>query len=369
MTEDYSEAVPTTTLYAPWWIRLAATVIDLCVVLVPLGAASLLTRAADHGAGALVGIIGATVLYLYLVAFEAIKGQTLGKMALRLHVIREEGGRIGWGQALVRNLFKLFALGSLILALVTLFWILFSKRSQRVGDYVSRTIVVEVLPSRRPRSRPAPEPSSGVRVATSPEGGVSQPSESMPAAPAPPEHVVIAADAAPPQRGGVTGFVLSLVGFLLPLLWPFALYFSWRDLRRESRSGQQHGLSAAGLVISAVGTALLCTAAVLMVAGVPQAWWAALTDTPQESRTKEGVAAIQAGIEAWAADHSNLYPTESVVNADTLAEYVSPWPENPYTLRPMKLREAEGDCTYWTNGLKYELTGYGPGAEPIIVLP
>jgi hypothetical protein len=54
-------------------------------------------------------------------------------------------------------------------------------------------------------------------------------------------------------RLGVAGFVLSLAGILLPILWPVGLALSWRALVRLRRDDQPHGLALAGLIISSIG--------------------------------------------------------------------------------------------------------------------
>jgi hypothetical protein len=59
------------------------------------------------------------------------------------------------------------------------------------------------------------------------------------------------AGAAP--RLGVAGFVISLAGIMLPILWPVGLAMSWRALVRLRRDDQPHGLALAGLIISSIG--------------------------------------------------------------------------------------------------------------------
>jgi hypothetical protein len=81
-------AVPTATVYAPWWIRIAATLIDLGVVSVPRTLLGVLVIVAHLDADAWVGAVGLVSFYFYLVALEATRGQTLGKMVFKSHVIR-----------------------------------------------------------------------------------------------------------------------------------------------------------------------------------------------------------------------------------------------------------------------------------------
>jgi hypothetical protein len=59
------------------------------------------------------------------------------------------------------------------------------------------------------------------------------------------------AGAAP--RLGVAGFVLSLAGILLPILWPVGLALSGLALVLLRRDDQPRGLARAGLIISSIG--------------------------------------------------------------------------------------------------------------------
>ncbi|MFW6079607.1 MAG: RDD family protein [Gemmatimonadota bacterium] len=84
--------------------------------------------------------LGGAVLLLSLVYYpvaEAIFGQTVGKRLLGLCVTLEDGGRIGWLDAIIRR----------IPWYVELFWLdavfaLFTERRQRAFDLVAGTIVV-----------------------------------------------------------------------------------------------------------------------------------------------------------------------------------------------------------------------------------
>src|SRR4051812_1199338 len=80
--------------------RALALLIDLLVYCVAMSLLVLLT-----------GGIGTSLsLFLWLVyctCMEAIKGATIGKMALGLCVIRQDGSPIGWSEALIRNLLRL----------------------------------------------------------------------------------------------------------------------------------------------------------------------------------------------------------------------------------------------------------------------
>jgi membrane protease YdiL (CAAX protease family) len=61
-------------------------------------------------------------------------------MVFRARVLRTDERAIGLGRALIRNAFKMVSL--VTLGLASLLCILFSKRSQRVGDMVAGTVVI-----------------------------------------------------------------------------------------------------------------------------------------------------------------------------------------------------------------------------------
>ena len=81
-------------------------------------------------------------LVAYGTAMEAATGATLGKVALGLKVVRrsageEGGGTLGFGRALVRNLFRLIDTGAVGLAVISM-----TEARRRFGDMAAGTIVV-----------------------------------------------------------------------------------------------------------------------------------------------------------------------------------------------------------------------------------
>lgn len=96
----------------------------------------------------------ATILFMYLVilpffllyslAFEQLNnGQSLGKMALKLRVIRMDGERVNFFDYLMRWMFRAFDIyfsfgGIAVLSVVS------TTNSQRIGDLLANTVVVNV---------------------------------------------------------------------------------------------------------------------------------------------------------------------------------------------------------------------------------
>jgi uncharacterized RDD family membrane protein YckC len=141
--------------------RLTAAVLDLLVMVVVYGLLLfLIFEAGLSGADdALIGGIGLALLLLvflvYPVAMETLtRGRTLGKMALGLRVVRDDGGPITFRQALVRGLAGLalerpgLFLGTLGPA-IGMVVAMFSARGKRIGDMAAGTVVLqERVPSR-----------------------------------------------------------------------------------------------------------------------------------------------------------------------------------------------------------------------------
>lgn len=90
----------------------------------------------------LVFLGGFFLLWGYYLVFEIIwSGQTPGKRALGLRVIRENGYPIRPGDAVVRNLVRIID-GPPFAAVVGALVMLLNERSKRLGDFAAGTIVV-----------------------------------------------------------------------------------------------------------------------------------------------------------------------------------------------------------------------------------
>ena len=130
---------------APFWPRVAAKVVDLFIVISILALAALAVRfrrfgpEGDAGVGApeLILLFLFVISPLYTVLSEYYAGKTIGKWLTGLRVVRESGGRIGLGQAFVRQLalvFQVFVFDCL--------FILFTEKRQRACELLSKTRVV-----------------------------------------------------------------------------------------------------------------------------------------------------------------------------------------------------------------------------------
>ena len=132
--------------------RVVATLIDFAVqvaaaVLIVLITAAVTSGSDSAAAGALLIVEFVLVAAGYPILLEWLNhGRTLGKAALGLRVVRDDGGPISFRQALVRGLASmvlekpglLFPVGTAA-GLITA---LFNPRSKRLGDLMAGTFVV-----------------------------------------------------------------------------------------------------------------------------------------------------------------------------------------------------------------------------------
>lgn len=124
-------------------IRLLAAFIDILV----LGAlltllAALLPSASPLAASLLVFL----AFYAYFGVLEGIWGRTVGKRVCGLRVIMLDERPCTMSAGLLRNLTKLPALATGIGMLLTLLFITWSPKDQRLGDRLAGTVVVREMP-------------------------------------------------------------------------------------------------------------------------------------------------------------------------------------------------------------------------------
>ena len=78
--------------------------------------------------------------FLYWTLMEGIYGQSIGKMIMKLKIIRLNGGHVDMLQAAIESIGKAF-----LLPLDCLIgWILYSDKKQRLFNHISETIVIKI---------------------------------------------------------------------------------------------------------------------------------------------------------------------------------------------------------------------------------
>ena len=111
---------------ADFWVRLAATLLDLIVILAVLGMTGL-------------PIAFPFAAFGYFVAFWAWRGTTLGGAVLNLRIARLDGRKLDAGVALVR---AFGAIMSLLPAGLGFLWVLWDPEKQSWHDKIAGTTVV-----------------------------------------------------------------------------------------------------------------------------------------------------------------------------------------------------------------------------------
>jgi len=151
--------------------RIAAHIIDnililvsIFVALIVVGSSVQLGGSVSSTTGGAVGllailVVGGGVLF-YLFLLEGYwDGQTVGKRAVSIRVVKEDGSRIGYAESVIRNLLEIVE--GLFYYVPALIIILASDRNQRLGDHAASTIVVEDDPQpprgQVPRSQQPPQ--------------------------------------------------------------------------------------------------------------------------------------------------------------------------------------------------------------------
>ncbi|MEV5824539.1 RDD family protein [Spirillospora sp. NPDC052242] len=142
------------------WARLGAGIIDLIVLSIISGLISLPFvnwdtvvdpepgEYAYNGMQVWTNLIAIIVGFLYFWLMHAKWGQTLGKMLLRIRVVREEdGGPVATSQAAARSAFY-SVLGGICgcIGFIDVLWILWDRRKQALHDKIARTVVVKADP-------------------------------------------------------------------------------------------------------------------------------------------------------------------------------------------------------------------------------
>ena len=145
----------TPTPYQGVAIRFVAILIDYLIVAVisgilaiPLLAAAVAVNVTNGNVSAVslgpivaVSVVGLVVWFLYFTLLEGRYGQTVGKMALSIKVVREaDGAPIDYGEAAVRTVLRI--IDGLFDYLIGAIFIWTSDEKQRLGDRVAHTVVV-----------------------------------------------------------------------------------------------------------------------------------------------------------------------------------------------------------------------------------
>jgi predicted Zn finger-like uncharacterized protein len=137
---------------AGFWIRVVATMIDSFLLLVVQFSLSFLIGLVINMMGfvseenpavsIVIGLFGLSITYCYAVFFIGYCGQTPGKMALRIKVIRADGRPISYGRAALREVPGKFISG--ILLGIGYLMVAFDSQKQGLHDKMADTYVIKL---------------------------------------------------------------------------------------------------------------------------------------------------------------------------------------------------------------------------------
>lgn len=144
-------------------LRMASGLIDVLITLVTFAALFILLNVAASPfaddalfGAAMVLTMVLTFLVLPTTLETLTRGRSVGKLALGLRAVRDDGGPISFQHALVRALIGFVEIYALSGA-PAFFSIMLSTRGKRLGDYAAGTYVVrERVPLRLPQPPPMP---------------------------------------------------------------------------------------------------------------------------------------------------------------------------------------------------------------------
>ncbi|MEW2547435.1 RDD family protein [Streptomyces sp. NPDC047002] len=133
---------------AHWGLRVVATIIDGIIIGLPyyvLGIAGVAMASGDNGSGvgitlALIGFIGTIVLAFWQLAKEGSTGQTIGKRAMKIRLLKEvDGSTIGFGLAFGRRICHIV---DSIACYIGWLWPLWDSKKQTFADKICSTVVI-----------------------------------------------------------------------------------------------------------------------------------------------------------------------------------------------------------------------------------
>ncbi len=138
---------------AGFWIRLVAAIVDTLIVFVLqflLGSLLAMAGFATVGGGdgavgniaMLIQLFGFVLSLTYYVFFTGYCGQTPGKMALRIKVIRCDGSSLGYGKAAFREIPAKFIAG--IIFGIGYVMVAFDDQKQGLHDRMADTYVIKL---------------------------------------------------------------------------------------------------------------------------------------------------------------------------------------------------------------------------------
>ena len=128
--------------FAGFWLRYVAAWIDVFVVLVLIVPFALGLGATGY-APSIIAITPITLIIIfgYLIFMTGRYGATLGKMLLKIKVVRTDGSELGYGTAAVRELSKII---SYMICGIGFYMAGFDSNKQALHDKIASTVAVKL---------------------------------------------------------------------------------------------------------------------------------------------------------------------------------------------------------------------------------
>lgn len=125
--------IESTMEYAGFWRRFGAYIIDAIIL-------GVITQPFQLISAEAAGYIGGIISLVYIIGFWTWRGQTPGKMALGVRIIKTDGSPIGLGTAILRYIGYIV---SAIILLIGYFMIAWDSKKQGLHDKIAGTYVVK----------------------------------------------------------------------------------------------------------------------------------------------------------------------------------------------------------------------------------
>ena len=121
--------------------RFGAFLVDLVISIV-VGAVGFMIGSAIGDLGTTLNSVFGIVYWIIVLVMVATRGQSPGKIAIGIKIVKTDGTSVGVGTALLREVIGKIV--STIIIFLGYIWILFDSKNQGWHDKISDTIVVKV---------------------------------------------------------------------------------------------------------------------------------------------------------------------------------------------------------------------------------
>jgi len=119
--------------YAGFLQRIVGYIIDAIIISLPLSILFQNNATVNN----LIQLVVWTAYYVWMLGKY---GQTVGKMVMKIKVVKEDGSSLSYSDALIREIASYL---SAVVLLLGFFWVLWDAKKQSWHDKIAKTIVVK----------------------------------------------------------------------------------------------------------------------------------------------------------------------------------------------------------------------------------